>query len=478
MNQIQIRSEYENEEDLDLGSTLESTNLIDFAKQELLSGNFYLNCISNGFLSMLTFGDYFIIITILMTLLSKMSDNKTIAAAGYQFGFFSVIVFALNTGVVEAMGVYGSQAYSREDYRRVNLILRQTLLILIILFLVFGLFLGNFSDTIYTILGIEEITARLTRKLILLVCPGLFIRSISDILKAFLQSQSKIKMVGYANFAALIVFFICSYPIMVLLDLGLFGYGLGIFIYEATSFLFYAYIYFYQMEDLLRDTSLPLSENFGWIIWECCKNTGSNFAPHLSFELIIIILTQTGDTSQIASFSLIVTIPSLIYYFVEGFNIFPRTLLNFHIGRREISLGKEVVLKTFLLNGFLALISPVATILLILFIKTYGTSSPSVIAWINNSTLLMSLHCAFMVLQCSSKMLAISLELKEHVFYTGIVASILLRTIMSYVGVVYLGFTILGVIWTMNLSIILSTSSFVTFVALKDWTRIQGVKKT
>lgn len=78
-----------------------------------------------GVLNSISFGD-FIIINIFLELMINSGNQENIKSAfSYYSSVFEVLFFTFNYGMIETVGIYGSQAYGRGQYEKLTLYLYQ-----------------------------------------------------------------------------------------------------------------------------------------------------------------------------------------------------------------------------------------------------------------------------------------------------------------------------------------------------------------
>ena len=77
-----------------------------------------------------------------------------------------------------------------------------------------------------------------------------------------------------------------------------------------------------------RDTELPIFDKFWWFLIEVIKNVSGTYYDWLAWESILLIVTLTHDNSQVAAFSIFITVVMIMDFIVIGANVEPRNIVN------------------------------------------------------------------------------------------------------------------------------------------------------
>ena len=112
-----------------------------------------------GVPSAFSIGDYFMCSLLLKFLVAATEDHELAAATAYYTAFFSCLMQALNLGIIETQGIFGSQAYGNKDYRYLQLLLRQAVLTSVCMFLIFTVPPAFFIERGLEAFGIDHIIA-------------------------------------------------------------------------------------------------------------------------------------------------------------------------------------------------------------------------------------------------------------------------------------------------------------------------------
>ena len=133
-----------------------------------------------------------------------------------------------------------------------------------------------------------------------------------------------------------VIFFISSYFIIVWLHLeGINGYCLALFWYEFSFFLICLYFFFFELEEEIRDTSLPITHNLCWYTTEVIKTTSGTAYNIITREMLLIILTMGDSGSDIAVYSVLGTINIILAFKGLSVSSLPLNTLNYLLSKTQ-----------------------------------------------------------------------------------------------------------------------------------------------
>jgi Na+-driven multidrug efflux pump len=98
-------------------------------------------------------------------------------------------MLAISYGVMECQGILGSQALGEKNYAKVNLRLRQGIVVGLTYFVIGTCIPTVFIDDILPLFGVQAELNQIVKELIIWTLPSTAIRIINDNLKTFLQNQ-------------------------------------------------------------------------------------------------------------------------------------------------------------------------------------------------------------------------------------------------------------------------------------------------
>ena len=116
----------------------------------------------------------------LKILIGLTPDITLFASTAYFSSYYTVFMLCLITGVIDAQANCGSQAYGRRDYKKVNLYLRQSLLVALTLFLGFVAFPTVFVERVLLSLQVDPALASQSKTLIIISILAIFMRILND----------------------------------------------------------------------------------------------------------------------------------------------------------------------------------------------------------------------------------------------------------------------------------------------------------
>ena len=205
--------------------------------------------------------------------------------------------------------MYTAQCHARAQFARMNLIRRQAIFFCLVEFFVVCMGGGFFLGSLQRLLGLSEATVDNTRTLLWCVYPSMVLRVVGDNMKAYLRGQGIINEMGLFINGCFVLFLGYSFLIMQVLGLGIFGYGLCLFLFEASSLLSELYFYYYRMDHRARNTKMPFSFNLFWLFCEGIKSMIPLLLTWVVNELTIIILTLNHSEVQLATYAVVSQVP-------------------------------------------------------------------------------------------------------------------------------------------------------------------------
>lgn len=167
-------------------------------------------------------------------------------------------MLAISYGVMECQGILGSQALGEKNFAKVNLRLRQGIVVGLVYFAIGTCLPTLFIDSILPLFGVQEELTEIVRELIIWTLPSTAIRIVNDNLKTFLQNQGQLNKVGYACMLTFIPFVPLSYLAVIKWRLGSWAVGITLFYYEVATLVALLVLYYTQIPSVFKKASLPL----------------------------------------------------------------------------------------------------------------------------------------------------------------------------------------------------------------------------
>ena len=134
-----------------------------------------------------------------------------------------------------------------------------------------------------------------------------------------LQSMGFIRQLGVCSLLNIVSTVFTGYLFLGVLGLNELGYGICLAIYYFNGCLYCLYFYIYAIPKGYRDTSIPLKENFFWYLTESFKTSLANYYLQIIGLIVMIILGVSASTAELAAYSIINLISTLIPYLSLGF---------------------------------------------------------------------------------------------------------------------------------------------------------------
>ena len=104
----------------------------------------------------------------------------------------------------------------------------------------------------------------MTIELLIKTIPPMALRAMINPMNSMIQATGRIGHLGIFSLLNTFISFFYGYLIIAVLEMGINGYCLTLFIYELSTFMICLYFYFFELEEEIRDCSLGISENLCW----------------------------------------------------------------------------------------------------------------------------------------------------------------------------------------------------------------------
>jgi Na+-driven multidrug efflux pump len=257
--------------------------------------------------------------------------------------------FALSCGVKESVGIYCAQAWGsrdRKDRNRMFLMLKQAILILCLnYFLAIVPLSFLVKKFLIKVMHTNTLTADYAQQLIFFCLPALFVRGITDTFKSYAQAQDIIAQVGYYTLINLVCVPFYTYLLIYKLELGPFGYGLSLLIYEFGSSIVALVVFKKLIHEDTKSTTLSVTLKFRWFACQVLKNFLTVFHIYMAYESVIFILTSLHDEAQIGAYTIMFSLTDMLRDFSNGFSIFGKVETNKLLGKKEYQKSKRLYFK-------------------------------------------------------------------------------------------------------------------------------------
>ena len=263
---------------------------------------------------------------------------------------------------------------------------------------------------------------------------------------------------------------------MLYFELGLPGYGLCLFMYEALGLCAQLLICLKQGHRESLDFTIPLFTNITWMIKESIKNTLSNALSAWSFEYYILLVSlTTNSTLNLSVYSLNFCFSTLGLYFSIGAITYPLTILNQFLGRRQfpkvIPFYKKIVVLILAIMGVYVVLNGG----LIYLLKTF-ISNNIVFPALWKIVPFQTLEIIVISLDCLNRRVMITFEKKCEVITLVIFFGVVGRGIFGYLFIIYLGYGVIGITMSELCCAGLRGLSTLCCILNHKWDKFEGAK--
>ena len=149
--------------------------------------NYCTSFIISGILNILTLSGSSLCQLILKTLMERNGNLEALAATAYLEGFYYVTVYLFGFGTMRTLGIYSAQLFGKHDFLGLNLLLRQSLVLVLGMSIVFSLIGYLMLGYILELLGVSKEIVENSKILIFGMAFPMLLRVISDVFRNFLM---------------------------------------------------------------------------------------------------------------------------------------------------------------------------------------------------------------------------------------------------------------------------------------------------
>ena len=324
--------------------------------------------------------------------------------------------------------------------------------------------------------GVEEKVISLTIEVLLKTTPAMALRPATDAMNNMIQATGRIEKLGVLSFFNMLLFFAYSYLSIAVLDQGINGYCLMMFLYQLTSLMVCLYFYLFELEVDIRDTSIGIFDNLCWYILEILKVTLGSMCSIISRESLIIILTVAKNTTDLATFTPISSLEGILK--AKSISVTSQSLnkLNFLLAKRDFPAAKRYYLKTL----FIFLIEGMATGVVLYFAIPYvfywSGSSQVFQDAINDTKLLLALTTIAMDIFMWVQLMAFSVNKKLESFLTNVVLGVGMLTGVGWYLIVHLKMRMVGILFAIIADHVVRTVVLFLVIEVTGLESYEGVK--
>lgn len=396
--------------------------------------------------------DYYILILVIKTTLASKGNDLLTTDAAYFTLYYSLLLHNINSALIDTQGILGSKDIGGRKYNSATLRLKQSLAIGLSFFFVLCTLPSFFySSFLHHVLGIEKDQAESSQKMVMWALPAMFVRTINDCLKTYLQNNEIIKPLGYAYSILVVISFPLIFFVINTLGIKESSIGLIFIIFELCGTFVCIYLAKDLMEEGKMNFSYPVTRKLDYYLIKWLKNFIVDFPFVLIFELEYYILIFVQSNADIIAFSICSTASYIVNYIAFGFSVGPRIIVNRCLGENSPDKALEnvkVFKKFFLLVGLALGLIWFTSFWLLEILGIFGESGKIL-------RKLMSLGKYSLILRGMSQFILLGLQvpMMKSIESTNIATFLYSipycwNNISSYFFAVYLGFGVIGVLWS------------------------------
>ena len=390
----------------------------------------------SSFTSFFSYADYYICSYYLKALISSVCPLYYSEAIGYASGFYGILYFAVISGVQQTVQIYTSQLISTSQGGKINLILRQSILICFGVLFCITLPMVLTQDYVLTAFGVDEKVISLVLYIIIMTFPAMMLRAVTDSSKSMIQGAGKVKELGIANFIIIVALFIYSYLIIVYLDMQLMGYCLCLFLYELSNLIVCLVLYFFLLKEAVRDISLCLFQEFRWYSCECLKMVSAIMYSFVAEECLLLILTKNGCPIQVAAYSVFSNVAIILQYKSMALMALPQNQFNFYLEKGDKGSALRCYIKYCAIFGLEVLIFSIPVNFLLPYTLKIIGANQAVVEQFNGIVVLLMMFHIVMEVQMWIKKVIYSSDLKEHAIWINIAFGVIFTLTFSWIFVI------------------------------------------
>lgn len=400
--------------------------------------------IISGIAGFILLSDFSLAIAILNAFLLNSGDEDMGVAASYSITFFQISIFALNRGFTISMENYVQQALSRGEFRRINQIFRQTMLLCFLEFLIISVGGSFLLPQTLKFMQINDQSIKKTTLMLSLLMPSMLIRVISEVFKSLFKGLGQYQGLSIGINIAFLIFLAVTYFQMQVLNLGLVGYAISLFTFECISLVVCLYVFFFLKKNKsIRNTQFKISNKLCWLFQEGLKGVIPYLFTWVVNELMIIPISLLHSPSQLTAFAIIFPIPNIVFGIINGFIIVLLNQLNFALGRRQF----QVAIKKFWNFSILVFITMLFfSILVYIVVEILAEYQEN--ADVKISIQKASISCGFMTFGIGMRVwmlrVMIAFEKKVSLAFQSLIFDTIARIPLEFALILPLGFDLSG----------------------------------
>lgn len=349
---------------------------------KLVGPAFYLGLANYGYDLLNMFGFY---------LANKSGRVEEQSSFGLMVFFSSLFIHGLYYSIDEKIGVSTALAFGAKDYRRVNVLLWQGLLTIIVTIVFVFTPIVIWSQSIFLAVGMTQVNAAMASHMLGRLFPIEVWRMANEATMTFVLAQGTKTNFGTVSCINMFLSVAAGLAAQACFEMGLDAWLVARAVHELVMSAMVFYPFFFQIDKKTKGL-VPLQElfaDYADFLIDCSKYVASLYCEYIGCEVAIYFTGITQDMTQIAAHTALSNVAYFIVNTGLGFSTVGRTRVNMLLGRGLRKAAKHffvLYLGGMLLTGFCLSLAMVAARPLLIFI--YAGDSPEVAALLSRLLLL------------------------------------------------------------------------------------------
>ena len=275
--------------------------------------------------------------------LNMTDDLKGQSYLGIAFSFNLIFFYGFFLSLVDKLGIDISINYGSGDYEKTKKSLNQGIYTALFVFTCLTIPCFVFGKYLLIITGIDEDQANGCQEILYWMLIPNSLEIMLDLIRNYCMALGNEFIFGPTSLVAIIISVGCGYLFIVELKQGVFGWVLSRIIYEGLCLLVALWVMFTKTPPGTRGL-LPFSKvkkGFLGFFCQSLKYAIGSYSEFLGYEIASLFVYRSNDEIQIAAYSAVLNISSIVYSSGESFAVICRTRMNLLIGKNLKQTSKN-----------------------------------------------------------------------------------------------------------------------------------------
>lgn len=297
----------------------------------------------------------------------KIEDISAATSVGFTTQF--LFAFSLNLGITSSLQTKVAKAFGQGNHPRMNLILRQTMLIQTGATFLLYLPVVLISRRLTLLLTEDAAVSDYCYKYLLYSFPAVAIHNYGEVYKCFSMAQGVNKLFGYLNLISVSILLSILHFTTVNIQTDVTGLALAYLGFAIFNFFFAFAVYRSQrrLYSRFNTTRLPIADGLKEFSKYTIAYTLTEWIYYLQIEAISLIVGLGGNTRALTVSGTFFTVVDLFYLLDMGIAAYTKSQINFYLGQKKYEQGKSVFI---LLNKVFVLVG-IGFSVIFFFMRTY-----------------------------------------------------------------------------------------------------------